>query len=158
MFTSSAFAPPRTCSSATSTAPTEVAGLDQAPEARRARHVRPLADQDEARVRADLERLEPAPARRVRGTGGTGRGARLAHRAGDRRGVLGVEPQQLPATFRKPGLGELAQQAARDLGRLVVAAERVREARVRVGADEARRDARELGDVRPHLVRAERCS
>ena len=56
MFTSSRFAPPRTCSSATSTAAAEVAALDQAPEARGAGDVRALADQHEAGVLADLER------------------------------------------------------------------------------------------------------
>ena len=43
-----------------------VARLDQAPEARRAGDVRPLADHHEARVRADLERLEAAEARAPR--------------------------------------------------------------------------------------------
>ena len=40
-----------------------VARLDQAAETRRAGHVRALADQDEARVGADRERLEAAEAR-----------------------------------------------------------------------------------------------
>ena len=84
MFTSSAFAPPRTCSSATSTAPGEVVGLDQAAEARRAGDVRALADQHEAGVRADLERLEAAPARPVRRLRRHAR-REPAHGGGDRR-------------------------------------------------------------------------
>src|SRR5262249_2768909 len=51
---------------------------------------------------------------------------------------------------------EVAEQRARDLGRLVVAAEGVRQAGVRMTRDEARRDVRERRDVRPHLPRAER--
>ena len=58
--TSRMFAPPRTCSSATSTGLLEVARLDQPPEARRAGDVRSLADHDEVRRRG---RSGTAPAR-----------------------------------------------------------------------------------------------
>ncbi len=51
---------------------------------------------------------------------------------------------------------ELVQERRRDVGRLVVAAERVRQARVRMRRRQAARDLRELRDVRPHLARAER--
>ena len=129
----------------------EVAGLDQAAEACRAGDVRPLADQHEARVGADLERLEPAPARARRGLGRPAR-REPATAAAIAAVCAGVEPQQLPAMFRKPASANSREQAARDLGRLVVAAEGVREAGVRVGADEAGRDPRQLGDVGPHLA------
>ena len=52
----------------------EVAGLDQLAEPRRARDVRALADDDEAGVRPDLERLEPAEPRRPAGASGPVRG------------------------------------------------------------------------------------
>ena len=113
MLTSRMLAPPRTCSSATSTAPREVVGLDQPPEARRAGDVRPLADQHEAGVGADLERLEAAPARPARAA--PARRARREARAPRRRSravCSGVEPQQLPATLRKPGRRELAAAAS----------------------------------------------
>ncbi len=132
--------------------PDPVARLDEAPESRRARHVRPLADQDEARVRADLERLEAAPVRHVPHRRDRTRREAL-HRAGDRRGVIGARAAAAAGNVQEPGLGELAQEAARDLGRLVVTAECVREPRVRVHADQARRHVRELRDVGPHLVR-----
>ena len=80
----------------------EVVALDQAAEARRAGHVRALADQHEARVRADLERLEPAPARaarrarRARAARGPSTAAAIA------RVCSGVEPQQLPAMLSSP--------------------------------------------------------
>ncbi len=67
----------------------EVARLDHATEARRAGDVRPLADQDEAGVGADLERLQAAEPRLCRL--GTNWGPRLepAHGFGDRPRVLG---------------------------------------------------------------------
>jgi hypothetical protein len=52
-------------------------------------------------------------------------------------------------------LGELAEQPARRLRPLVVAAERVREARVRVAARVRVGKAGELLDVGPHLLGAE---
>ena len=67
-----------------------------------------------------------------RGTGS--RRERRGPRRRSRAVCSGVEPQQLPAMLRKPALGELAEQRARHLGRLVVAAERVRQAGVRVAA------------------------
>ena len=156
MFTSRTFAPPRTCSSATSTAPVKSPRLDQAAEARRAGDVRPLADQDEARVGADLERLEAAPARSLRA--GCGERARRepSTAAAIAARVLGRRAAAAAGDVEEARRGELAEQRARHLGRLVVAAEGVRQPGVRVRADEARRELRELGDVRPHLVRAER--
>ena len=65
MFTSSRFAPPRTCSSATSTAPPKSSASIEPAEARRAGDVRALADHHEAGVGPDLERLQPAEPRRA---------------------------------------------------------------------------------------------
>ena len=89
----------------------EVARLDEAAEARRAGDVRALADQDEAGVRADLERLEPAPVRRG-APAPAARAARAPRTAAAIAAVWsGPEPQQLPATFRRPASRELAAAA-----------------------------------------------
>ena len=102
MLTSRMFAPPRTCSSATSTAPWKSPASIRRSEPRRAGDVRPLADDDEARVRPDHERLETAEARRA--------GALPAH-AGEpvpRRHprspdvCSGVVPQQPPTMLTRP--------------------------------------------------------
>ena len=65
-----------------------VVRLDEPPEARRAGHVRPLADHHEARVRPDLERLEAAPARPRRRRRDAPR-REAADGRGDRARVLG---------------------------------------------------------------------
>jgi hypothetical protein len=133
----------------------EVVRLDEAPEACGAGDVRALADQHEPGVRPDLERLEAAPPRRrlsVRDPAGSDPGDRRRNRSR----VLGRRAAAAAGDVEEARLGELAEQRARHVGRLVVAAECVREAGVRVRAREARRDARELGDVRAHLLRAER--
>ena len=136
----------------------EVAALDEPAEARRAGHVRPLADQHEPGVGADLERLEPAPARARRRVAARCRGAQAVDRRGDR-GACARASSRSSCRRRSgsPACGELAQQRARHLRRLVVAAERVRQPGVRVDADEARRDPGELGDVRA-ASRARRAS
>src|SRR5439155_26865330 len=115
----------------------EVAGLDPRAETRRAGDVGALADHDEAGVGPDLERLEPAPAC-----------CRLSLRdvpwgqtpdtVRNRQGVLGRGAAAAAGHVQEAVDGKLAQEAARHLGRLVVAAEGVREARVRMRADEAR--------------------
>ena len=89
---------------------------------------------------------------------GTNWGSRLepAHGVGDRARVLRGRAAARAGDVEQPVLGELAQQRRRHVRRLVVAAERVRQAGVRVARREAGRDAREIGDVRPHLLRAER--
>ncbi len=133
----------------------EVVRLDQAAEARRAGDVRPLADQDEPGVLTDLERLQPAeprPEARLRDR------SRLEalHRGGDRLRVLGRRAAAGPGDVQEAVAGELVQERGGHVGRLVVAAEGVRQAGVRVSRREAGRDPRELGDVGPHLARAER--
>ena len=79
----------------------EVARLDERAEARRAGDVRPLADHHEAGVRADLERLEPAPPGSVRALG-IGRGAMPSTAAAIWRMCSGVVPQQPPTRFTRP--------------------------------------------------------
>ena len=133
---------------------TEVAGLDEPPEARGARDVRALTDQDEPGVRADLERLQAAePRLRQLGTNPARRQA--AHGIGDRVGVLRRRAAAGADDVQEPVLRELAQERRGDVGCLVVAAERVREAGVGMARREARRDPRQVGDVGAHLAGAE---
>ena len=132
MLTSRRFAPPRTCSSATSTRLLEVARLDQAAEARRAGDVRALADHDEVRVGRDRERLEAAEARRRVVGSGTRRGGTPSTAAAIARTCSGVVPQQPPTMFTSPSRAKSPRIAARVGRLLVVRAERVRQARVRV--------------------------
>ena len=157
MFTSSRFAPPRTCSSATSTAP-----VKSPPSIRRRKRAEPVTF-----VRSPISTKPVSapisngsrPLKRGAGAGAAGPAAATSPRtaAAIARVCSGVEPQHEPTMFRKPVARELVQQRRRHVGRLVVAAERVRQAR-RSGAHEVRHVAiaRQLGDVRPHLARAER--
>ena len=154
MFTSMKFAPPRTCSSATSTA-AEVARLDQAAEARRARHVRALADEDEAGVGCDRERLEPAEA----GSAPPWRDLPRGQSPGRGRNGPGVLRRRAAARaddVQEAVSGELVQQRRSDVGCLVITAERVRQPCVRMRRGKAVRDLRQLGDVGPHLTSPER--
>ena len=94
----------------------EVAALDQPPEARRAGDVRALADQDEAGVLRDRERLQPAearhpparrhdprlePAHRRRDRGGVRR-SRAAARAGDVQEAVVREVAHAASPSRRP--------------------------------------------------------
>ena len=156
MFTSSRFAPPRTCSSATSTAaPKSPASISRRNRAEPVTFVRsPIRTNPVSS--ADLERLEPAEARHAAARRDAP-GLEPAHRRGDRaRCARASSRSSEPATFRNPSCAKSRSSAAVTSARLVVAAEGVRQAGVRMRGDEARRDAGELGDVRPHLARAER--
>ena len=120
----------------------EVVALDQPAEARGPGDVRALADEDEARVGLDGERLEAAehglalelrdPPRR-----------QAADRGGDRLHVLRRRPATAADDVDETVLCELAQVAARVARLLVVEAELVREAGVRVARDVGRRNARQ---------------
>ena len=94
----------------------EVVRLDQAPEPRRAGHVRPLADDDEAGVRPDDERLEPGEARQARTLGHAARRKPL-DRADDRVRVLRRRPAAAADEVHESVLGERAQVPARVLRR-----------------------------------------
>ena len=133
----------------------EVARLDQPPEARRAGDVGALADQHEPGVLRDRERLEPAEPRHPAARRDDPR-LEAAHRGRDRGGVRRRRAAARAGDVQEAVVREVAQQARGHVGRLVVAAEGVRQAGVRMRGDEARRDAGELGDVRPQLARAER--
>ena len=135
----------------------EVAGLDERAEPGRAGDVRPLADHHEPRVRADLERLEPAPARPRRGRAGRGRGAMPSTAAAICADVLGRRPAAAADEVDEAVLGERAEEAAR----VARAARRARPSRSAArrsdsSATYVSRDPRELLEERPHLGRAER--
>ena len=133
----------------------EIPGLDERPEPGRAGDVRPLADHDEPRVRADLERLEPAPPRTRRVSREPAR-SDAVHRSGDLADVLGRRPATAADEVDETVLGERAEEAARVARLLVVLAHRVGEAGVRVAGHVRVGDPREPLEERPHVGRPER--
>ena len=133
----------------------KVVGLDQAPEAGRARNVGALADDDEAGVFVDHERLETAQRRYL--APGRNRARRQATNGlGDSPNVLGSGSAAASDRVDEAVLGELPEEAARVGGLLVEGAELVREPRVWMAGGERRGDAREGLDDRPDLRSAER--
>ena len=74
----------------------------------------------------------------------------------DRADVIGRRAAAAADDVDEAAVGEVAEQRGRLVGQLVVLAEGVRQAGVRVAADVAVGDARQLREVRPHLARAER--
>ena len=98
-----------------------------------------------------------SPETRRRGTrAGTTRGARPAHRLGDRPHVLGRAAAAASDQVHQAVGSPRADVPGHLVGAHVVVAEVVRQPGVRVRADRHARDARELGDVRAQLGRAER--
>src|SRR2546425_8682647 len=131
-----------------------VPAQDQLGKRGRAGDVGPFPDVYEVRVRADGHRLEAAQAR-----------IQLDGRRDMRRPIpdslgncldVGWRGPATPAHDVEPAsLRELPEIGRHDLGRLVAAPEGVRQPGVRVTANKHRRDARQLFEVRPHLLRAE---
>ncbi len=129
---------------------------DQPGELARPGDVRPLAHVDEGVAgRRDDQRLE------TRDAGRPGRLGDLARRlAGDRRGdrgdVLGRRAATAAGDVEQAVPGPLAERLGHLLGRLVVAAELVRQAGVRVRRDRPVGDPRQDVEVLAQLLRAER--
>ena len=134
-----------------------VAALDEPAETRRAGDVRPLADHHEIRagVVAQLERLHAAEARRAGRRGNDAR-RHAIDRGDDLPDVLRSRAATTADDVDEAVARELAEEAARVLGPLVVLAERVRQAGVRMARDPRRRYCREILHVGPHLACAER--
>ncbi len=133
----------------------EVACGDQLAELRRAGDVRPLADVDEGDVGGEGERLEAGkPHQRRNGRDG----ARLdvADRLGDRADVLGSRAAAAADDVDETVAGELGDLGRHHLGALVVLAEGVREAGVRIGADERVRGVGDFLQMLAHRACAER--
>ena len=110
-----------------------VVRLDQPAEARRAGHVGALADHHEAGVRADLERLEAAEVRPRIVRGHRAR-REPVYRLGDLARVIRRRAATAAHDVHEAFLGERLQEARRLVRPLVVAAERIRETRVRDGS------------------------
>ena len=68
----------------------------------------------------------------------------------------GVVPQQPPTMLTRPLARELAEQLRHEFGAFVVEPELIRQASVRIRADQRIGDAPELRDVRAHFLGAER--
>ncbi len=133
-----------------------VVRLDQPAEAGRAGHVRALPDHHEAGVRPELERLQAAEPRADRCVVGTCLGTVPETAAAISRDVIGRRAAAAADDVDEAFLGEGLQQLGGVVRLLVVAAEGVRQARVRMAARVRVDDPRQLGDVRAHLLRAER--
>ena len=134
MQTSRMFAPPSTCWRATATASSYLSSLISRRNTARAGDVRALADHDEVRLRRDRQRLETGEPRVARG---------LRHRARrdavdglrDRGDVLGPRAAAAADEVQHALAREAAEHLRHVLGRVVVAAELVRQAGVRIARD-----------------------
>jgi hypothetical protein len=132
----------------------KIAAGDELPELGRAGDVGALADIDERDVARQRERLEPRQAHqgrhlrnRTRRLAGDGR----RHRPNMRRRRAAAAADHVD----EAGLGELGQHGGGRLRAFVVEAELVRQAGIRIGADERVGDLADLLDMGPHLARAE---
>src|SRR5581483_7036630 len=112
--------------------------LDQPPEAGRAGDVRPLADHHEVRVLRDRERLEAAEARDMRPLRYDPRRDAVDDGC-DRTDMVGRRPATAADDVDEALACELAEEPARVVRLLVVEAELVRQAGVRVARDPRRR-------------------
>ncbi len=153
--TSITWAPLATWSRATSSAGGVVAGRDQLAELRRAGDVGALADIDERDLRRELERLEPGEPQALWNLRHAPR--RLSgDRVGDGADVLGRGAAAAADDIDQTRAGEFAEQFRHEGRALVVAAERIGQSGVRIGADQRIGDPPDLGDMGAHLARAER--
>ena len=132
-----------------------VARGDELAELGRAGDVGALADVHERDFRRERERLEPRkPQERLR----LGHGARRfgPHRFRNRADVLRRRAAAAADDVDQPGLGELAEMPRHVVRAFVIVAELVRQAGIRIGADQRVAHPRHVGDVRAHLLGAER--
>ena len=155
MFTSSRLAPPRTCSSATS-----VAAAKSSASISVRKRAEPVTFVRSPIITKPVSGPISNGSSPLKAAGAAGRGPpRVSIRrdgGGDLLHVLGRRAAAAADDVDQPGLGELAEVAARVGRLLVVLAEGVGQAGVRVAGRVRRRDAREVLDERPHLRRAER--
>ena len=133
----------------------EVAGGDELAELRRAGDVRPLADVDEGNVGGERERLEAGKPHQRR-DGRDGARLHVADRLGDRADVVGGRTAAAADDVDETVAGEAGDLGRHRLRALVVLAEGVRQAGVRIGADERVRGVGDLLQMLAHRARAER--
>ena len=155
MFTSRRLAPPRTCSSATSTAPAKSsASMSRRKRAEPVTFVRsPIITKP---VSGPISNGSSPLNRGAARLSGTCLGDCPWVSGHDGLDVFGRRAAAAADEVHEPVARELAEVAARVRRQLVVRAELVREPGVRMARDVRRRDAREILDERPHLLRAER--
>ncbi len=154
MFTSRAFAPPRTCSSATSTAPAK--SPDSTRRRKRAEPVTFVRSPIRTKPVSGPSSNGSSPLQRGRGTRGGGtRGASPPTAAAIAAVCSGPDPQQLPATLSRPARANSASRPLVIAGVSSKPPNAFGRPGVRMGADEAGGDAGEVGDVGAQLVRAE---
>ena len=155
MFTSSRFAPPRTCSSATATPPWKSsASTSRRNFAEPVTFVRsPTMTKPVSGPTMNGSRPEK---RGSREGSGTWRGGSPSTARRDLARVLRRRPAAAADEIDETVLGECTQEPARIPRLLVVEPERVRQACVRVAGDVGRGDVGEPLEERPHLRRAER--
>ena len=126
-----------------------VVGLDQLAEFRRAGDVGPLADDDE--IRAAWSSCLPTHARTARAPtaaavarcAASGRGLILGDGLGDGADVVRRRAAAAADDVDEPAVGQFAEQPGHVFGALVVFAEGVGQAGIRIGADQR------VGDARP---------
>ena len=155
MFTSRMLAPPRTCSSATSTASSKSPASTS--ERKRAEPVTFVRSPIITKPVSGPISNGSSPLHRVAGAlAGTRRAGIASHGGGDLADVLGCGAAAAPDDVHEPVLRERAQVTARVGRLLVVLAHRVRQPRVRVARDVRVGHAGEALQERAHLRRAER--
>ena len=154
MFTSITLAPLRTCSAATSSAVAKSPA--RISSAKRRDPVTLVRSPIIRKLESSRSTSGSSPARRVSGSGTGMRARGLAlGRGGDGADVVRGGAAAAAHDVHEPARGELAQLAGRLVRALVVLAEGVRQAGVGVAAGPAGGDPREVGEVWPHLARAE---
>src|SRR5439155_7607354 len=132
-----------------------LAAEDQLRKLRRPRHVGAFADVQEAHLRAQGQRLEPAQPR-MRLDLRTDSGFQSANRLLDRLNMLRGCPAASADNVHPSACGKIAQHSGGFVGGFVVTAESVWQARVRMATKKHRRDARKLLDIRTHLLSTKR--
>ena len=132
-----------------------VVGLNQLAELGRSGDVGPLTDIHEWNVVGQRKGLQPGQAKSRFDL--RQRARRLVgHSPSDGLDVLRRRAAAAANNVDQPGLGELAQHAGRCRGRLVIGAELIRQAGIRIGADKRVGHLGKLCDMCAHLLRAER--
>ena len=133
----------------------EVTGLDQPREPGGARHVRALPDHLEVAVGPNRQRLEAAELSQT-GQFGDDADGRTAHGLRDGRNVVRCRAAAAADDVQETGVGELAEDRGRGRRLLVVLAECIGQARVRITRNARGRNRSQIRQIRAHLRGTER--